>query len=455
MPSPAIKYEAREGTLTVKGFGLLLTHGSGDFVAPVVVVEGLSLAELKAALLRWAEDYRERDARLQVSDDSPEHFGEDSLVRSTGIGLEAGKLVIQASAMSIERPPSQEELTAPLIPLLRRRRAAVTHVEVYETSGYWVVTVSVAWSPRGARVRDAIDFADDVEALLGAGLGGAITLPIALDLVRASRSELLIGMRESDWLEVKSAPYRLDEPTEQIELAKDVAAMANSGGGMILLGAKAKKLPEHEEIHAINRCRLADVSPRRYRDLIHRRVYPEVRGFDVELIPDGSAGTGVVLLYIPAQDEGQKPFIVHGALVGGKVRGAFVGIPRRVGDSTIFVEPQTLHARLRAGERALSDTGGTGVSELRAQVIEVRDTSVPAWLRTVIAAARHDGISVEHGRGSVAFSAPGRSTVVVSSDPQGPLVEELRRQTLVEQLVSLGLRTRRGPRGHLIPEFAG
>jgi hypothetical protein len=367
MPSPTVKYEAREGTLVVKGFGSLLTQGSGDFVAPVAVVEGLNLAELKAALRGWAEDYRERDARLQVSDDSPEHFGEDSVVRSTGIGLEADKLVIYASVMSIERPPAQEKLVAPLIPLLRRRRAAVTQVEAYETSGYWVATVSVAWSPRGARVRDALSFADDVEALLGAGLGGEITLPIALDLVRASRSELLIGMRESDWLEVKRAPYRLDEDTEKIELAKDVAAMANSGGGMILLGVKAKKLPEHEEIQAINRCRLADVSPRRYRDLIHRRVYPEVRGFDVELIPDGSAGTGVVLLSIPAQDEGQKPFVVHGALVGGKVRGAFVGIPRRVGDGTVFVDPQTLHARLRAGERALSAIGGTGVSELHAQ----------------------------------------------------------------------------------------
>jgi hypothetical protein len=455
VPGPAIKYEAREGTLVVEGFGLLLTQGSGDFVAPVAVVEGLNLAELKAALRRWAEDYRERDARLQVSDDSPEHFGEDSVVRSTGIGLEAGKLVIQASVMSIERPPSQEVLTAPLVPLLRRRRAAVTHVEAYETSGYWVAMVSVAWSPQGARVRDALDFADDVEALLGAGLGGEITLPIALDLVRASRSELLIGMRESDWLEVKRAPYRLDEPAEEIELAKDVAAMANSGGGMILLGVKSKKLPEHEEIHAINRCRLADVSPRRYRNLIHRRVYPEVRGFDVELIADGSVGMGVVLLTIPAQDEGHKPFVVHGALVGGKVRGAFIGIPRRVGDDTVFIDPQTLHARLRAGVRALADTGGTEASALRAQLVEVRDTSVPVWLRAVIDAARHDGIEVEHGRGSVAFSAPGRSTVVVSSDPQGPLVEELRRQSLVEQLASLGLRTRLGPHGHLIPEFAG
>jgi len=455
MPGAAIKYEPREDTLAVKGFGPLVTHGSGDFVAPVAVVEGLTLTELKSALRRWAEDYREDGARLQVSDDSPEHFGEDSIVRPTDIGLEAGRLVIHASVMLVEQPPPVEELTAPLLPLLERRRAAVAHVEAYETAGYWVATVSVVWHPPGARIRDALDFADDVEALLGAGLGGTITLSVAMDLVRASRSELLIGMHESDWLEVKSAPYRLDEPTEEIELAKDVAAMANSRGGMILLGAKAKKLPEYEEVHAINRCRLADVSPRRYRNLIRRRVYPEVRGFDVELIADGSAGMGVVLLAIPAQDEGQKPFVVHGALVGGKVRGAFIGIPRRVGDNTVFVDPQTLHARLRAGERALADTGGSEVSALRTQVVEVRDTSVPAWLRTVIVAARHDGVEVEHGRGSVSFSVPGRSTVLVSSDPGGPLVEELRRQKLVEELALLGLRTRRGPRGHLIPEFAG
>jgi hypothetical protein len=44
---------------------------------------------------------------------------------------------------------------------------------------------------------------------------------------------------------------------------------------MILLGVKAKKLPEYEEIRTINGCQLADASPRRYRNLIRRRLFPE------------------------------------------------------------------------------------------------------------------------------------------------------------------------------------
>jgi hypothetical protein len=130
-----------------------------------------------------------------------------------------------------------------------------------------------------------------------------------------------------------------------------------------------------------------------------------------------------------------------------------VGIPYRRGDETFFIDPPTLHARLRAGEQALAAREDSVLAEMQAQLRETRDATVPAWLRTVVAAARHDGIGVEHGRGSVPFSGPGEATVVVSSEEQGPLVDEFQRQRLMEQLAALGLRTRRGTRGQLIPVF--
>src|SRR5207245_3548384 len=91
------------------------------------------------------------------------------------------------------------------------------------------------------------------------------------DLIRGGRSRLPVGMRENDQLETKGAPYRLENPTQEYELAKDVAAMANASGGLIVLGAQTKRRREHDEIRKINGCRLSDVSPRRYHNLIRRR----------------------------------------------------------------------------------------------------------------------------------------------------------------------------------------
>jgi hypothetical protein len=44
---------------------------------------------------------------------------------------------------------------------------------------------------------------------------------------------------------------------------------------------------------------------------------------------------------------------VHGVLVGGDVRGEFVGIPIRSGEETAWRDLQTLHAQIRLGEAAL------------------------------------------------------------------------------------------------------
>jgi hypothetical protein len=227
--------------------------------------------------------------------------------------------------------------------------------------------------------------------------------------------------------------------------------MANAGGGVIVIGAMTKRTGEHEEIRRINGCRLADVSPRRYRDLVRMRVYPLVEAFAVEPIGGPVTGEGVVLLTVPTQDAGQNPFLVTGALIADRVLGAFVSVPRRVGDETSALDPPTLHARLRAGERSLARKDDSDLRVMRRELEHARDASAPVWLRRTIAAARRDGIVVDYGRGFVGFSRPGAAPVVVSTDEQGPLVDELHRQRLVEQLAELGLRVGLGPRGQLIP----
>src|SRR5215207_7844704 len=51
----------------------------------------------------------------------------------------------------------------------------------------------------------------------------------------------LIDTPEAEWVEFKSSPYRLNENDAKLELAKDVAGMANAGGGAIVVGCATAK----------------------------------------------------------------------------------------------------------------------------------------------------------------------------------------------------------------------
>ena len=61
----------------------------------------------------------------------------------------------------------------------------------------------------------------------------------------------LIDQPESDWLDFKLEPYRLDTTGLErdkvcLELAKDVTSFANEDEGVILIGVKAEREPESQ-----------------------------------------------------------------------------------------------------------------------------------------------------------------------------------------------------------------
>ena len=61
----------------------------------------------------------------------------------------------------------------------------------------------------------------------------------------------------------------------------------------------------------------------------------------------------LVLLDIPPQPEELKPFLVHGAIVDGRVEGAFISIVRRRGESSIPITAPMIHSTLAAGRALL------------------------------------------------------------------------------------------------------
>ena len=55
----------------------------------------------------------------------------------------------------------------------------------------------------------------------------------------------ILGTAESEQIDFKEAPYQLDSPRQRWELAKDVAALANARGGLIVLGFRTSRDENH------------------------------------------------------------------------------------------------------------------------------------------------------------------------------------------------------------------
>ncbi|MFI8301943.1 ATP-binding protein [Streptomyces sp. NPDC085927] len=181
-------------------------------------------------------------------------------------------------------------------------------------------------------------------------------VPIRPDFVEGlchgGAPDSLVGLDESDWLEVKSQGYDLESIKDKIELAQDVSRFANSEtGGILAIGYRTKKNREGE---SISKCspipeRLAQVA--RYRAVIDSRVFPPIDGLKIRASPHN--GGWVLTVLVPSQAEENKPFLVHGAIVGGKVEGAFISIVRRRGEASIPITGPAIHSMLAAGRSIL------------------------------------------------------------------------------------------------------
>ncbi|MCL3999045.1 RNA-binding domain-containing protein, partial [Streptomyces lavenduligriseus] len=193
-------------------------------------------------------------------------------------------------------------------------------------------------------------------------------LKSALAALEAHRPDSLLGLRETQWLDAKKAPYRLkDDPKAAEELTKDVAAFANGGGGVIVVGI-ATRLEHDEEIldHVVG-VDPAAVNVDQIRKLIRQRVSPAPRGVRVGW--SGAEGDERVLfIEIPAQTD-HALFAVPAA-VGkpGAPRPDTVAVPMRDGDSTYWLPRAEIVQLLSAGVRA------SGVPTAQALVDLVRQT---------------------------------------------------------------------------------
>jgi hypothetical protein len=124
----------------------------------------------------------------------------------------------------------------------------------------------------------------DVLAFLGALKSGALDARGALDLLRAGRFELFIGMPEGPWFEVKGQAYNLPAPANpslraKIELAQDVARFANGDrDALLVVGMATIKQDGVEKVASITPAKVSESDAQRYREVIDSHLVPALEG---------------------------------------------------------------------------------------------------------------------------------------------------------------------------------
>lgn len=178
-------------------------------------------------------------------------------------------------------------------------------------------------------------------------------------VISAGRADLLIGLPETEWLDVKRIGYELQyKDKDAYELACDIASFANSPtGGLIVIGLESTKTRGKDVISTVTPCGPQTLSVQRYFSIAKEKVIPPVEGLEIDT-HEYDPGE-LMTIFIPPQPEEIRPFLVRGALVGGKVKGSFFSMPQRRGDSKWDSSPEAVHSLLVAA-RAILRVSGQG-----------------------------------------------------------------------------------------------
>ncbi len=178
-------------------------------------------------------------------------------------------------------------------------------------------------------------------------------------VLEEGKDEFLIGESETEHLDFKEQPHFLGTDKGKWELAKDVAAMANSGGGCIVGGVVTTVPPDREDEVASKikpfPAEMADVQQIRAALDAAAGVYPVLKRVTIRRFsrPDGKA---MLLIRVPPQDEDDLPFIVVRMVEGDEKRGIGIGMPFRSGPHTYWTPPGQLHRDLSDGRRTRQDS---------------------------------------------------------------------------------------------------
>jgi hypothetical protein len=335
-----------------------------DGACSIVIKRGdlatTSATDLARALRRARTMEMEPERILIDTAPDDEYSPKESVVEPTAFFLlDDGRLGVEVSLTSQLPFDGDDDLwasTEPLIrPLLLRHKVTLVSLtsDRYRSTRPFIHDAVIVVSTRSKTMEDVRRIADQIAALVDAAAAGFITRDAAVDLILGGRADLLVGQAEGPWLDAKSHHYDLTSDKGRISLAQAVGRFANAEeGGIVVVGMDTKHVAGGETIRSVRPVPVDSRTVRRYRQVIASRIFPLPAGLEihpVEVIP----GSGLVVVSIPPQPEELKPFLVHGAIVDGRVEGAFISIVRRSGEDSIPTTAPQIHSALAAGRALL------------------------------------------------------------------------------------------------------
>ncbi|MEU2303369.1 AlbA family DNA-binding domain-containing protein [Streptomyces misionensis] len=273
----------------------------------------------------------------------------DSEYRWSVLSFEASpggsvKVGAEVECFSGEPSESVSRLTQEITARILSSSPSVRYSSSYTDGNYWLIEADI--SACELTFQGIFDCIDAVARLLDLdNPRRVVDCHTALRALQGGVPELLIGLQESEWLEVKSRPYDLDVHVERIELAKDVAQFANSpDGGILVIGARTKNKGGGDVIEKVTPVKVGSKFEERYQKAIDQRIYPPVSGLAVGRAK--AARGDVLFIYVPPQAAAAKPFIVEGAVACGDHFENFFMIPQRRGSNVHAISGSSIHGLL-------------------------------------------------------------------------------------------------------------
>src|ERR1700693_126307 len=182
-----------------------------------------------------------------------------------------------------------------------------------------------------------------------------IQLAEIISILESGDFDRLIGGVENEHLECKREPYKLDQEIEKMELAKDISALANADGGVILIGVITEKDPTVAG-DVIRRCGCfaeGFLDFDKYAKVIADWVIPSIPRLEFKWHPTAkNPDEGIVSISVPQSISQSRPFIVGKVVADtGNISGSYIGFFERKRDRVPTTKPEELRERLKDGVR--------------------------------------------------------------------------------------------------------
>jgi hypothetical protein len=215
--------------------------------------------------------------------------------------------------------------------------------------------------------------------LLSRDYDGRVNRQQLLERLHAGDFDALIGEAESAEIDFKREPYRLDEPAQAFELAKDVAALANiEPGGLLVVGFWAPKLEgaDVEVVESVHVFARAMFNRDAWLDKAQQLIYPTVVGLDAVFKPSGNdPARGVAVISVPPQRADSRYFLVAKEFISDDgAPGWMIGVSVRSADRNRALRVEEVHALVSRGTNT-----GAQFDEIRTLVTEIHSAVIPEY----------------------------------------------------------------------------